>query len=179
MSFRSGRRIFQVVGHLHEGDGVGAVGGKGGEGPASDYFMMRIGMPNGIVTSSQLRVIADITRTHAHNLADITTRQNIQLHWLTIESIPEVVDALDRIGLSPKGACGDVVRNVTGCRSPVSLTTKLLMLRRWPRNWPMLSSRILSSTICRASSRCPRPAARFGAPIPRSTTLPSRRSSGQ
>ncbi len=42
-------------------------------------------------------------------------RQNIQLHWLTIESLPEVVDALDAIGLSPKGACGDVVRNVTGC----------------------------------------------------------------
>ena len=52
---------------------------------------------------------------HARNLADITVRQNIQLHWLTIESLPEVVDALDAIGLSPKGACGDVVRNVTGC----------------------------------------------------------------
>jgi sulfite reductase (ferredoxin) len=106
---------FKWWGIYTQGDGVGAVGGKGGEGLASDYFMMRIGMPNGIVTSSQLRVIADITRTHARNLADITTRQNIQLHWLTIESIPEVVDALDDIGLSPKGACGDVVRNVTGC----------------------------------------------------------------
>jgi sulfite reductase (ferredoxin) len=106
---------FKWWGIYTQGDGVGAVGGKGGEGLASDYFMMRIGMPNGIVTSSQLRVIADLTRTHARNLADITTRQNIQLHWLTIESIPEVVDALDRIGLSPKGACGDVVRNVTGC----------------------------------------------------------------
>lgn len=106
---------FKWWGIYTQGDGVGAVGGKGGEGLASDYFMMRIGMPNGIVTSSQLRVIADLARTHARNLADITTRQNIQLHWLTIESIPEVVDALDRIGLSPKGACGDVVRNVTGC----------------------------------------------------------------
>jgi sulfite reductase (ferredoxin) len=106
---------FKWWGIYTQGDGVGAVGGKGGEGLASDYFMMRIGMPNGIVTSSQLRVIADLTRTHARNLADITTRQNIQLHWLTIESIPEVVDGLDRIGLSPKGACGDVVRNVTGC----------------------------------------------------------------
>ena len=52
---------------------------------------------------------------HARNLADITVRQAIQLHWLTIESLPEVVDALDAAGLSPKGACGDVVRNVTGC----------------------------------------------------------------
>ncbi len=77
--------------------------------------MMRIGIPNGILSASQLRVIGDITRKHARNLADITVRQNIQLHWLTIESLPEVVDALDAIGLSPKGACGDVVRNVTGC----------------------------------------------------------------
>jgi sulfite reductase (ferredoxin) len=106
---------FKWWGIYTQGDGVGAVGGKGGEGLASDYFMMRIGMPNGIVTAAQLRVIADITRTHARNLADITTRQNIQLHWLTIEAIPEIVDALVRIGLSPKGACGDVVRNVTGC----------------------------------------------------------------
>ncbi len=106
---------FKWWGIYTQGDGVGAVGGKGGEGLATDYFMMRVSMPNGIVTSSQLRVLADIAKTHAHNLADITTRQNIQLHWLTIEAIPEIVDALDRVGLSPKGACGDVVRNVTGC----------------------------------------------------------------
>ena len=106
---------FKWWGIYTQGDGVGAVGGKGGEGLATDYFMMRIGLPNGLLTSAQLRVIADITRTHARNVADITTRQNIQLHWLTIESIPEIVDQLTRIGLSPKGACGDVVRNVTGC----------------------------------------------------------------
>jgi sulfite reductase (ferredoxin) len=77
--------------------------------------MMRIGLPNGLLTSHQLRVIGELTRKYARNLADITTRQNIQIHWLTIESLPEVVDALTEIGLSPKGACGDVVRNVTGC----------------------------------------------------------------
>jgi sulfite reductase (ferredoxin) len=106
---------FKWWGIYTQGDGVGATGGKGGEGLASDWFMMRIGIPNGIVTSKQLRVIGQIARKHARNLADITVRQNIQLHWLTIESLPEVVDALDAIGLSPKGACGDVVRNVTGC----------------------------------------------------------------
>jgi sulfite reductase (ferredoxin) len=106
---------FKWWGVYTQGDGVGAVGGKGGEGLASEYFMMRIGIPNGIIRADQLRVIADITKTHARNLADITVRQNIQLHWLTIESLPEIVDTLDKIGLSPKGACGDVVRNVTGC----------------------------------------------------------------
>jgi sulfite reductase (ferredoxin) len=106
---------FKWWGVYTQGDGVGATGGKGGEGLATDWFMMRIGIPNGIVSSSQLRAIGGITRKYARNLADITVRQNLQLHWLSIESLPEVVDALDSIGLSPKGACGDVVRNVTGC----------------------------------------------------------------
>jgi sulfite reductase (ferredoxin) len=106
---------FKWWGIYTQGDGVGATGGKGGEGLTTDWFMMRIGIPNGMVSASQLRLIGGITRQYARNLADITVRQNIQLHWLTIESLPEVVDALDAIGLSPKGACGDVVRNVTGC----------------------------------------------------------------
>jgi sulfite reductase (ferredoxin) len=106
---------FKWWGIYTQGDGVGATGGKGGEGLASDYFMMRIGIPNGILSASQMRVVGGIARRYARNLADITVRQNIQLHWLTIESLPEIVDALSTAGLSPKGACGDVVRNVTGC----------------------------------------------------------------
>jgi sulfite reductase (ferredoxin) len=106
---------FKWWGIYTQGDGVGATGGQGGEGLASDYFMMRIAIPNGILSASQLRVIAGLTRKYARNLADISVRQAIQLHWLTIESLPEVVDALSAIGLSPQGACGDVVRNVTGC----------------------------------------------------------------
>src|ERR1700744_3037123 len=106
---------FKWWGVYTQGDGVGATGGKGGEGLASDYFMLRIGIPNGILTAHQTRTIGSLARKYAGNLADITTRQNIQFHWLTIETLPEVVDALDAIGLSPKGACGDVVRNVTGC----------------------------------------------------------------
>ena len=106
---------FKWWGVYTQGDGLGVTGGKGGEGKASEYFMMRIGLPNGLLTAHQLHVIADITAKHARGVADITTRQNIQLHWLTIGSLVEVVDALTEIGLSPKGACGDVVRNVTGC----------------------------------------------------------------
>ncbi|MHB1022372.1 MAG: nitrite/sulfite reductase [Acidobacteriaceae bacterium] len=106
---------FKWWGIYTQGDGIGAVGGVGGEGKTTEYFMMRIGIPNGILKSSQLRTIADLTLKHGRNLADITTRQNIQWHWLTIESLPEIVETLSAIGLSPKGACGDVVRNVTGC----------------------------------------------------------------
>ncbi len=106
---------FKWWGVYTQGDGVGAVGGKGGEGLATEFFMLRIGIPNGIVSASQLRTIGRLAREHARNLADITVRQNIQLHWLSIESLPEIIGELDKIGLSPKGACGDVVRNVTGC----------------------------------------------------------------
>ncbi|MDP9039089.1 MAG: precorrin-3B synthase [Acidobacteriota bacterium] len=98
-----------------QGDGLGVTGGKGGVGKATEYFMMRIGLPNGLLTSHQTRVIGELTKKHARNLADVTTRQNIQLHWLAIDGLVEVIDALTAIGLSPKGACGDVVRNVTGC----------------------------------------------------------------
>ena len=106
---------FKWWGVYTQGDGIGAVGGVGGEGKATEFFMMRVGIPNGILTSAQTRVLANIARDHGRDLADITTRQNIQYHWLTIESLPVIVDALEKVGLSPKGACGDVVRNVTGC----------------------------------------------------------------
>jgi sulfite reductase (ferredoxin) len=106
---------FKWWGVYTQGDGAGVTGGAGGVGKATEYFMMRIGLPNGLLTAKQLHAIADITEKYARGVADITTRQNIQLHWLTIEALPEVVEALTAIGLSPKGACGDVVRNVTGC----------------------------------------------------------------
>jgi sulfite reductase (ferredoxin) len=106
---------FRWWGIYSQGDGLGVTGGKGGEGKATEYFMMRVGIPNGILRADQTRVLAEIARRHGRNLADITVRQNIQFHWLTIESLPEVMEALGAVGLSPKGACGDVVRNVTGC----------------------------------------------------------------
>ena len=106
---------FKWWGIYMQGDGGGAVGGEGGEGRATEYFMMRVALPSGRVRSEQLRAIAEISERYARSTADITVRQNIQLHWLTIEAIPEAMDALGRVGLSPKGACGDVVRNITGC----------------------------------------------------------------
>jgi sulfite reductase (ferredoxin) len=106
---------FKWWGIYTQGDGAGAIGGTGGEGKATPYFMMRIALPNGILRSDQLRAIAQISERYARSSADLTVRQNIQLHWLSIESIPEVVEALGVVGLSPRGACGDVTRNVTGC----------------------------------------------------------------
>jgi sulfite reductase (ferredoxin) len=106
---------FRWWGVYTQGDGLGVTGGKNGEGRALQRFMVRIRIPNGMVTSRQLRAIADLTRLHANGIADLTVRQNIQLHWVTIESLPDVLEGLWQVGLNTTGACGDVVRNVTGC----------------------------------------------------------------
>jgi sulfite reductase (ferredoxin) len=106
---------FRWWGVYTQGDGAGVTGGTGGVGKALQRFMVRIRIPNGMMTSRQLRAIADLTRQHANGIADLTVRQNIQLHWVSIESLPEVLDGLWKVGLNTTGACGDVVRNVTGC----------------------------------------------------------------
>ena len=106
---------FRWWGVYTQGDGVGAIGGQGGEGRALPYFMLRIRIPNGLLHSHQLRTIADVSERYARGTADLTVRQNIQLHWVTIEALPEVLEALQSSGLVTLGACGDVTRNITGC----------------------------------------------------------------
>jgi sulfite reductase (ferredoxin) len=106
---------FRSWGIYTQGDGLGVVGGKNGEGNATQYFMVRIRIPNGLLTSEQTRVIANLSEEYGRGVADITTRQNIQLHWVTIENIPNLIDRLRTVGLTTTGACGDVARNVTGC----------------------------------------------------------------
>lgn len=106
---------FRWWGVYPQGDGIGAVGGKGGEGKAVPYFMVRIRIPNGLLLSHQLRTIADLAEKHARGIGDLSVRQNIQLHWLTIESLPSLFQHLWRAGITTVGACGDDTRNITGC----------------------------------------------------------------
>ena len=106
---------FRWWGVYTQGDGAGVVGGQGGEGRAIPYFMVRIRIPNGLLRSHQLRAIASITRRYARGIADLTVRQNIQLHWVTIEALPDLMEELWRVGLNTISACGDVTRNITGC----------------------------------------------------------------
>jgi sulfite reductase (ferredoxin) len=106
---------FRTWGVYTQGDGAGVVGGTGGEGKSTPYFMVRIRIPNGLLTSNQVRAVADIAERHARGVADITVRQNFQLHWVTIESLPDVLETLWHAGLTTTGACGDVARNITGC----------------------------------------------------------------
>jgi sulfite reductase (ferredoxin) len=106
---------FRSWGVYTQGDGVGVIGGKNGEGKAMPFFMVRIRIPNGLMTSQQVRAIANLAEKYGRGVADVTVRQNIQLHWVTIESLPEVLQSLWNVGLTTTGACGDVARNITGC----------------------------------------------------------------
>jgi sulfite reductase (ferredoxin) len=106
---------FRTWGIYTQGDGAGVLGGANGEGKSSEFFMVRIRIPNGILHSDQVCVLADLAENHARGVADITVRQNLQLHWVTIAAIPDLIEKLQQAGLTTTGACGDVVRNVTGC----------------------------------------------------------------
>ncbi|HEX7359608.1 MAG TPA: nitrite reductase [Bryobacteraceae bacterium] len=98
-----------------QGDGRGVLGGKGGVGSTVPYFMLRIRIPNGLLYSHQLRTIADLATEYARGVADITTRHNIQLHWIPVEALPDIFERLWRCRLTTMSACGDDTRNITGC----------------------------------------------------------------
>jgi sulfite reductase (ferredoxin) len=106
---------FRAWGVYTQGDGGGAVAGKGGQGISVPYFMVRVRITNGLLRSHQVRAIAEAAERYARGVADITVRQNIQLHWVRIEDLPDLLDRLWRVGLTTMGACGDDTRNITGC----------------------------------------------------------------
>jgi sulfite reductase beta subunit-like hemoprotein len=94
------------------------------------FFMLRVKIPNGDLTSQQLKVIADISEKYGRNLADITDRQNVQYHWLRIEDLPHINQALEEVGIGFKGACGDTVRNIIG--SPLAGYEQGELIDTWP-----------------------------------------------
>jgi sulfite reductase (ferredoxin) len=79
------------------------------------YFMLRVRIPGGQLTNEQLRVIATVATEFGRDVADITDRQNVQLHWIRIEDMPEIWQRLEGVGLSTGEACGDTPRNMLGC----------------------------------------------------------------
>ncbi|MCK2217444.1 nitrite/sulfite reductase [Actinomadura sp. ATCC 31491] len=79
------------------------------------YFMLRVRIDGGQLDLAQLRAIADISNEYARGTADITDRQNIQLHWVEIESVPDIWERLEAVGLSTTEACGDTPRVIMGC----------------------------------------------------------------
>ena len=98
---------------------AGIPGGKTGALEDADiedaYFMMRVRIPGGQLTTGQLRTLAGVAKEYGRDLADVTDRQNVQFHWIRIEDVPEIWARLEEVGLSSLQACGDVPRNILGC----------------------------------------------------------------
>ncbi|MGI8816623.1 MAG: nitrite/sulfite reductase [Pseudonocardia sp.] len=82
------------------------------------YFMMRVRIDSGALSTEQLRVVGEISRDYARDTADITDRQNVQLHWIQVEDVPAIWRKLETVGLYTTEACGDCPRVVLG--SPVA-----------------------------------------------------------
>ncbi|WP_329114342.1 nitrite/sulfite reductase [Streptomyces sp. NBC_01353] len=84
----------------------------------AEYFMLRVRIDGGRLTTEQLRVVGEISQEFARGTADITDRQNVQYHWIRIEDVPEIWNRLEAVGLSTTEACGDTPRVILG--SPVA-----------------------------------------------------------
>ena len=100
----------------------GLDGGKTGalepEELDDEYFMMRVRIDGGRLTTEQLRVIGEISATYARGTADVTDRQNVQFHWIRVEDVPAIWAKLEAVGLDTMEACGDSPRVILG--SPVA-----------------------------------------------------------
>jgi sulfite reductase (ferredoxin) len=94
------------------------------------YFMLRVRVDGGALTTEQLRAIGEVSRDFGRDSADITDRQNIQLHWIRVEDVPQIWERLEGVGLLTTEACGDCPRVVLG--SPVAgISTDELIDPTW------------------------------------------------
>lgn len=79
------------------------------------YFMLRIRIPGGGVTHTQLMGLADLAEVHGRGWGHLTVRQSMELHWIRVEDSLEIFERLEAIGLSTRSACGHTLRNVMAC----------------------------------------------------------------
>jgi ferredoxin-nitrite reductase len=82
--------------------------------PKDGHFMMRVRIPGGVLTSDQARTLAGIAKDYGRDLVDVTTRQAVQFHWLTVETLADIFERLAVVGLSSFEACGDCPRTIMG-----------------------------------------------------------------
>jgi len=82
--------------------------------PREGYFMMRVRINSGIITSEQVKVLAGIAKDYGRGIANVSTRGAIQFHWVQVEDLPSIYERLEACGLSPFEACGDCPRTIVG-----------------------------------------------------------------
>src|SRR5215210_7829144 len=95
--------------------------------------MVRVKVPYGSLAPEQLEMLAHIADTYSRGWGHITTRQNIQFHFVALERIPEVLRDLASVGLTTREACGDTVRNVTGCHLAGACPFEVLDISPWAK----------------------------------------------
>jgi sulfite reductase beta subunit-like hemoprotein len=93
--------------------------------------MVRVKVPYGSLTPEQLEMLAYISDTHSRGWGHLTTRQNVQFHFVQLEQTPEVVRLLASVGLTSREACGDTIRNVTGCHLAGACPFEVLDISAW------------------------------------------------
>ncbi len=93
--------------------------------------MVRVKVPYGAMTADQMDLLADIIDDHSRGWGHITTRQNIQFHFVELAEIPEVMRRMAEVGLTTREACGDTVRNVQGCHLAGACPLEVLDVTPW------------------------------------------------
>ena len=91
------------------------VRGTYGQRQPEAVHMMRVKFPQGIATSSQLRAVAGVATSYSRGFAHITTRQNVQFHFVPLPDVEAAMRALAETGITTREACGNSVRNITSC----------------------------------------------------------------
>ena len=82
--------------------------------PKIGTFMLRVKLPAAFVEPAKLRAIGEVSNRYGRGVGELATRQNVQLHHLALDSLPDVFAHLDAAGITTAGGCGDTVRNITG-----------------------------------------------------------------
>ena len=93
--------------------------------------MVRVKVPYGAITADQLDLLADVIDDHSRGWGHITTRQNIQFHFVELAEIPEVMRRMAEVGLTTREACGDTVRNVQGGHLAGACPMEVLDVTPW------------------------------------------------
>ena len=93
--------------------------------------MVRVKIPYGSLRPEQLEMLAAIAREYSRGWGHITTRQNVQFHFVALDRIPDVMRDLASVGLTTREACGDTVRNVAGCHLAGACPFEVLDISPW------------------------------------------------
>src|SRR5690606_3592943 len=93
--------------------------------------MVRVKLPYGSVTPEQFDMLAHVADTYSRGWGHLTTRQNVQFHFVQLERVPEVLWDLASVGLTTREACGDTVRNVMGCHLAGACPYEALDISPW------------------------------------------------